>query len=359
MSDILPYHSQLHARRPAGPVGGPFATAERPMGGDRPTVSKKSRATDGAAPVLARLAGALVVVFLVTLVAFLLSYLSPTDAAVRSFAEAGVSPTESQLAEKRAELGLDRPFAEQYAGWVAGVFRGDLGTSLRSGEPVAEVLLDALPYTLALALSSIVLTLLASVPLALACAYWQGGPLDRAMQAATYLFCSMPSFFVALLLLYVFSVRLRTLDVLSTRDLAGILLPTVATALPLSAWLTRQLRTVAIGQLSSAYVDGLRARGVPEPRIVLVHVLKNSLVPLLTLAGTAFGMLLGGSAIVEGIFGWPGLGFESIKAVGHRDYPLIGAYALVAAVAYLLVNAAVDGACRLIDPSIEGEAGDD
>ncbi len=119
MSDILPYHSQLHARRPAGPVGGPFATAERPMGGDRPTVSKKSRAT-GTASVLARLAGALVVVFLVTLVAFLLSYLSPTDAAVRSFAEAGVSPTESQLAEKRAELGLDRtsgPPSEAASRW--------------------------------------------------------------------------------------------------------------------------------------------------------------------------------------------------------------------------------------------------
>ena len=306
---------------------------------------------DVARQLLARGFGALVVVLLVTLVAFLLSYLSPSDAAVRSFAAAGISPTETQLAERRAELGLDRPFFDQYAAWLTGVLRGDLGTSLRTGKPVAEVLGDAAPYTLALALSSILLALLVSVPLGLACAWRHGGPLDRAVRAVTCLFNATPPFFVALLLLYVFSVRLRAIDVISTRGLEGILLPTVATALPLSAWLTRQVRAAALGQLSAPYVEGLRARGIPELRIVSVHGLKNILAPLLTLAGTSFGMLLGGSAIVESIFGWPGLGLEAVKAVAHRDYPLIAAYALVTAVAYLLVNGAVDGACRRIGPA--------
>lgn len=306
--------------------------------------------------ITSRIAGVLLVILLVTLIAFLLSYLSPTDAAVKSFSSMGIAPTEQQLAEKRAELGLDKPFLEQYAKWMAGIFQGDLGESFRNGNPVAEILFGALPYTLALSFASMALTLVISVPLGLACAFWRGSVFDRAMQAVTYFFNAMPSFFVALLLLYVFSVRLKMFGVLSTRDFSGILLPTIALSLPLSAWFSRQVRGAAIEQLSSAYVDGLRARGVSDFRIVSVHVLRNITVPLLTLIGVSLGMLLGGSAIVESIFYWPGLGFESIEAVGHRDYPFIGAYALTMAVIYLLANGAIDLSYKYIDPRIRQKA---
>ncbi len=308
--------------------------------------------------IASHIAGVLLVVFLVTLIAYLLSYLSPTDAAVKSFSSMGVSPTEAQLAEKRAELGLDRPFIEQYASWIAGIFQGDLGESFRNGKPVAEMMLDALPYTLALSFTSMALTLVISVPLGLACAYWRGGVFDRVMQAVTYFFNAMPSFFVALLLLYVFSVRLKMVGVLSTRDLSGIIMPTLAMSLPLSAWFSRQVRASAIEQLACTYVDGLRSRGISELRIVAVHVLRNIMVPLLTLVGVSRGMLLGGSAIVESIFHWPGLGFESIEAIGHRDYPFIGAYALIMAVIYLLMNSIIDMSYRHIDPRIKAEAPD-
>lgn len=299
--------------------------------------------------------GALLVVFFVSIIAFALSYLSPTDAAVRSFSGVGIAPTAEQLAAKRAELGLDQPFLVQYFTWIGNIFQGDLGTSYRTKAPVADMLFDALPYTIVLSFTSIVVTLLIAVPLGLLCAYKQGGILDKVMRVVTYFFNSLPSFFVALLLLYVLSVRLHLFGVMATRDFAGILMPTLAMAFPLSAWFMRQVRGYALEQLSSGYVDGLRARGVSDGRIVWVHVLRNVSVPLLTLVGVSFGMLLGGSAIVESIFNWPGAGLAAIEAIGHRDYPFIGAYALAMAIFYLIINALVDWSYRFIDPRVGKE----
>lgn len=294
--------------------------------------------------------GSLAVIFLVSIIAFALSYFSPTDAAIRSFTSVGITPTAEELAAKRAELGLDQPFLVQYLTWMGGIFQGDLGTSFRTGAPVAKMLFDAIPYTLALSITSILLTLAIAIPIGLVCAQRRGGIFDTIMRFVTYLFNSMPSFFVALLLLYALSVRLHLFGVMATRDFAGILMPTLAMALPLSAWFARQVRGYAIEQLGSGYVEGLRARGVSEARILWVHVLRNLSIPLLTLVGVSFGMLLGGSAIVESIFNWPGVGLAAIEAVGHRDYPLIGAYALVMAIIYLIINALVDASYRLIDP---------
>lgn len=311
-----------------------------------------SRRATRAGRAFSSLGGALAVVLLVTLIAFGLSYLSPTDAAVHSFSGVGVVPTEEQLAAKRAELGLDQPFLVQFGTWLSRVVQGDFGESFHTGAPVSAMLFEAIPYTVALAFSSMALTLAIAVPLGLISAHGRGGVLDRVLQVVTYAFNAMPSFFVALLLLYVFSVRLHWFNVLATRDFAGILMPTIAMALPLSAWFMRQVRAAAIEQLGRPYVDGLRSRGVGEGRILWVHVLRNMAVPLLTLVGVSFGMLLGGSAIVESIFNWPGVGLASIEAVGARDYPFIGAYALVMAVLYLVLNGIIDASYALVDRRI-------
>lgn len=323
---------------------------------EHPAMRKARRtcsATRSARKIARSLVGSFAVIFLVSIIAFALSYFSPTDAAIRSFTSVGIVPTAEQLAAKRAELGLDQPFLIQYLTWVGGIFQGDLGTSFRTGAPVAEMLFDAIPYTLALSVTSILLTLALAIPIGLVCAQHRGGIFDTIMRFVTYLFNSMPSFFVALLLLYVFSVRLHLFGVMATRDFAGILMPTLAMALPLSAWFARQVRGYAIEQLGSGYVEGLRARGVSEARILWVHVLRNLSIPLLTLVGVSFGMLLGGSAIVESIFNWPGVGLAAVEAVGHRDYPLIGAYALAMALIYLIINALVDASYRLIDQRTE------
>ncbi len=307
--------------------------------------------------VIKSLVGALVVVIGVTFLAFLLSYLSPTAAATQYFSDRGVVATAEELAEKRAELGLDRPFLEQYVSWIASMLQGDMGDSYRNGQPVFDQIVEALPYTLALTVSAILLTLVIALPLGLLCAYRKDGIIDNITRAVSYLFCSLPTFFVALLLLYILSVQLHVLPV-SSDGAAGLIMPTLSLALPLSAWYVRQVRTIALEQLESEYVDGLRSRGIPEKTILFKHVLRNSLVPILSLVGISIGSLLGGSAVVEWIFGWPGLGNLSVTAINARDYPIIEAYALLMALIYLLVNWLINLSYRLIDPRIKrsGEA---
>lgn len=305
-----------------------------------------------AANVAKKLLGAAVVVVGVTFLAYLLSYLSPTDPATRYFTDHGMTPTLEMLADKRHELGLDRPFLEQYLSWMASVFTGDLGESYRNGRSVADSLMSCMPYTLALTATSLALTLAISLPLGLACAYRKDGVLDNIVRAMTYLFCSLPTFFVALLLLYFLSVQLHLFPVRSTPDAAGIVMPTLAMALPLSAWYVRQVRTIALEQLEAPYVDGLRSRGLSERRILLAHVLKNSLVPVLALVGISVGSLLGGTAIIESIFNWPGVGNLSVSAINSRDYPVVQGYALLMALVYLVVNWGIDILYRVVDPRL-------
>lgn len=318
----------------------------------RGSFADTSAGTSRALCIAKRVIGAVVVIVGVTFLAFLLSYLSPTDPATRFFTDHGVVPTPDQLAAKRSELGLDRPFLDQYVSWMASVFQGDLGESYRSGRSVSASLMSCMPYTLALTATSLALTLAISLPLGLACAYRKDGLLDNAVRAVTYLFCSLPTFFVALILLYVLAVQLHLFPVRSTPDLAGIAMPTLALALPLSAWYVRQVRTVALEQLEAPYVDGLRSRGISERRILFKHVLRNSLVPVLALMGISVGSLLGGTAIVESIFNWPGVGNLSVAAINARDYPVVQGYALLMAVVYLVVNWVVDALYRVVDPRI-------
>ena len=306
-----------------------------------------------AAKTAKRVLGAAIVVIGVTFLAYLLSYLSPTDPATRYFTDHGMVPTAAQLAEKRHELGLDRPFIEQYIGWMASVFQGDLGESYRNGRSVSGSLTSCLPYTLALTATSMGLTLVIAVPLGLLCAYRKDGVIDNVVRAISYLFCSLPTFFVAFVLLYLLSVQLRLLPVRSTPDLRGIVMPTLALALPLAAWYVRQVRAIALEQLDADYIVGLRSLGIPERNILFRHVLKNSLVPILSLVGLSIGSLLGGAAIVESIFNWPGVGNLSVAAINARDYPVVQGYALLMALVYLFVNFAIDIAYRLIDPRVE------
>ena len=228
---------------------------------------------------------------------------------------------------------------------------------MRNGRSVSGSLLSCLPFTLALTGTSMVLTLVISLPLGLLCAYRKDGPADNIVRAVSYLFCSLPTFFVALVLLYILSVNFHLFPVRSTPDLHGIVMPTLAMALPLSAWYVRQVRTIALEQLDSGYVDGLRSRGIPERRILFKHVLRNSLVPILALVGVSIGSLLGGTAIIESIFNWPGVGNLSVAAINARDYPVVQGYALLMAIVYLVVNWLVDLSYRFIDPRV-GKGGD-
>ncbi len=299
------------------------------------------------------LLGALIIIVGVTFLAFLLSYLSPTDPAIRYFTDKGMIPTETELATKRHELGLDLPFWQQYSNWIVSMLHGDMGNSYRTGNSVFGSLMFSLPYTLALTFTSMTLTLLIAVPLGLLCAKRKDSALDNAVRAFSYLFCSIPTFLVALVLLYIFSVQLHVLPT-SSKDAIGLIMPTLALAIPLAAWYVRQVRTIALEQYAKPYVDGLRSRGISEHDILFKHILKNSLVPILALVGISLGGLLGGSAIIECIFAWPGVGNLSVSAINSRDYAVVQGYALLMAIVYLVMNWILDAVYRVIDPRIGG-----
>lgn len=302
---------------------------------------------------LKKLIGVILILIGVTFLAFLLAYFSPSDPASVLLNQSGISPTEEQLQEKRHEMGLDKPFLVQYGTWLENLLKGDMGTSYKSGKPVTESFIKAIPNTLALTIFALILTMVISIPLGLGCARYKDGVLDNVVRIVTYLFASLPSFFVALLALYFFAIQFHWFNVIAEDNFWGMVMPALVLSLSLCAWYIRQVRAIALEQMSSGYIVGLRARGVPEHVIFTKHILKNSMVPIVTLMGLSFGSLLGGTAIVETIFSWPGVGRLAVEAVNFRDYPVIQAYAVWMAAVFLFVNYFVEIIYRIVDPRIK------
>ena len=302
---------------------------------------------------LLRKLGLFLLVFLgITFLSFCLTYLSPSDPAEIQLNKTGVAPTQELLEQTREEMGLNRPLLVRYGEWLAGLLRGEMGTSLRNGQPVAEELLEALPPTAILTAASMAVVLLLSVPVGILCARFQNGPLDLGVRFLTYFFASLPSFFLALAILYLFSLRLGWFSVIASGGVSGYVMPVAVLSLTLSAWYIRQVRSVVLTELSKDYIEGARARGVSEARILFSHVLKNSLLPILTLAGISLASMLGGTTTVENIFSIRGLGHLAMEAITARDYPVIQGYVVWMALAFLVVNFLVDLSYGLIDPRI-------
>lgn len=298
--------------------------------------------------------GQLLLIFLgITFLSFCLTWLAPSDPAEIKLNKTGVAPTEELLEKTREEMGLNRPLPVQYADWLKGILEGDMGTSLRNGKPVADELWKALPKTLILAVFSMAVVTLLSVPLGIGCARFQDSLFDRVVRFATYLLASMPSFFLALLILYFFSVKLGWLPVIASKNGArGYIMPILVLALSLSSWYIRQVRVIVLDELAKGYVAGEKARGVPESQILFRHVLKNCMLPLLTLLGISFAGMLGGTTIVENIFSLQGLGKMAMDAISARDYPVIQAYVVWLAMIFLGINFLIDLSYGMIDPRV-------
>ena len=198
----------------------------------------------------------------ITFLSFLLSWLSPGDAAERMLKKSGMMVTEEQLEAKREELGIDQPLLVQYKNWLVKLCKGDLGTSYKSKKEVVQELAKNLPYTAALTAVAMLLVILISLPVGILCAQHRNGLFDNIWRGVTYLFSSLPSFFVALLLMYVLALKLGLLPVIATRNWKGILMPALVLALTLSAWYIRQVRAIVLKELSKGYIDGLKSRGI-------------------------------------------------------------------------------------------------
>ncbi len=294
----------------------------------------------------------LIVLVGITFISFLLSYLSPSDPVEIMMKKNGNMVSEEVIRKKREELGLDKPFPVQYAKWVKGILEGDFGTSYKSKKPVLQEIKKCIPYTVRLTVLSMFLTILISTPIGILCAKYKDRLLDNIFRFITYLFSSLPSFFLALVLMYLFSLKLKLFPVIAKGNKSGIVMPALVLSLTLASWYIRQVRAIVLKELEKGYIDGLLTRGVSETRILFGHVLRNCLMPLVTLLGISFGTMLGGSTIVESIFTWPGVGKLAVDAITSRDYPVIQGYVVWMAVIFLVINAIVECSYSLMDPRI-------
>lgn len=295
-----------------------------------------------------------IVLFGISFLTFLLTYIAPGDPVRAMYAASGTIPSEEILNQTREALGLNEPFLVQYGKWLVGCLHGDFGTSYSYSRPVLELMLARLWPTLELALCSLVLMLAIAIPLGILSATHRGGVIDYIVRGYTFFGVSMPNFWVGLLLLYVFGVQLKWLPVVSTgQGFAKMILPTITLAFVMSAKYTRQVRTAFLEELNQDYVTGARCRGIPEGKILWSHVLPNSILPLITMLGLSFGSLLGGTAVVEVIFSYPGLGNLAVDAVTNMDYPLIQAYVLWIALIYMVLNLLVDISYNRLDPRMK------
>ncbi len=298
-----------------------------------------------------RLLQIILVVIGISFLTFLITYLAPGDPVRTMYAASGIMPSDEIIEETREAMGLNRPMLVQYFDWLINCLKGDFGTSYSYNKPVAKLLLDRLWPTLKLSLSSMILMLVIAVPIGMAQATHKNSIVDYALRGITFFGVSMPNFWVGILLMMFFCVQLKILPVVcSGGDFKSLILPSVTLAFAMAAKYTRQVRTAILEELSQDYVIGARARGVAEWKILWLNVFPNSLLPLITMLGLSLGSLLGGTAVVEVIFTYPGLGSLAVSAITAYDYPLIQGYVLWISIIYMVVNLLVDISYNYVDP---------
>lgn len=304
--------------------------------------------------IVRRLVQMIPVLFGVTLVVFGLLQLIPGDPAS---AMLGMQARPESLAALRGELGLDRPLWEQYLRYLGNIVRLDLGDSLKFKVPVSSLLGDRLEVTLILILYATVLMIALALPLGIISALRKDGLFDQISRFVLMVTLVMPAFWIGILFLTYFSLKLRLFPVAGYGDtwrehLHHLFLPALTIALSITPMLVRALRTSILEAMSSDYVRTARAKGLREQAVIVAHVLRNALIPALTLLGLSVGYLLGGTVIVENVFSLPGAGKLLVDAITARDYPLVQSTTLIFAALVILVNLLTDLIYTFLDPRV-------
>ncbi|MFZ4848291.1 MAG: ABC transporter permease [Caldilinea sp.] len=300
---------------------------------------------------LRRLLTSLLVLLGVSVLVFSILHLVPGDAVTALLGRQNVSA--ERVSELRGRLGLDDPLPVQYVRYLSRALRGDLGISIRSSLPVSAAIAEQLPSTLALASSALAVALLIGFVLGLTAALCQGGWLDTVLMGLSVSGMSLPTFWLGLLLILFFAVRLRWFPSISnSNSLADLALPALTLGLPEAAVVARMVRASLLDVLGQEYVTVARAKGLPERRVVLGHALRNALIPVVTFVGLQLAYLLGGSAIVETLFARQGIGRLAVDAIANRDYPMIQGTVLVVATLYVAINTVTDIVYTVLNPKI-------
>ena len=280
---------------------------------------------------------------------FALIHLVPGDPAQ---AMLGETAAPADVTELRSRLGLDRPLLEQYGTFLTGLTRGDLGTSFRYRTPVTAEIIQRLGRTAQLALAAMLVAVAIAVPLGVIGAIYRGRAVDQAATAISLAGIAMPNFWLGPLLAIVFSVELGWLPVSGTGTWRHLVLPSLTLGAALAAMTARMTRASLIDELRELYVVAAEARGLSRTRAIVVHALRNSLIPVVTIVGLQLGAVLTGTIITETIFAWPGVGRLLIQAINTRDYPLVQGCILFISVTYVTMNLAVDLVYAWLDPRI-------
>ena len=294
----------------------------------------------------------------ISFIMFALVMLSPGDPVRQMIAgNEDIVVSQIEIDALKHELGLDQPFIFQYLSWLKRALSGDLGFSYMVKAPVIEQLQKSLPTTLLLAVASTLFMLVVSLPLGVYSAVKQGSWFDYLTGSITFMGISIPNFWMGLMLLFIFGLKLRWLPIVGGTGWANLVLPALTLGIVMAAKYTRQVRAAVLEELNQDYVTGARARGMSERYILWREVLPNAMLPLITLLGLSFGSLLGGAAVVERVFSWPGLGYLAVEAITYRDFQLLLGIVLWIALMYMVINLVVDVSYSLLDPRLRKKQG--
>jgi peptide/nickel transport system permease protein len=300
--------------------------------------------------ILKRLLQALFVVITVTLLVSYAIRLSGDPATM--LISGGGAISEEDLQRIRAGLGLDQPFLTQYFNFLAGVVTGDFGKSFFGGTTVWSLIAQALPSTLLLAFLSLLISFVISIPLGIHAAVRAGSLSDQMIRILSLVGLSFPNFWLAIMLVLIFSIKLSLLPASGFLEYSGIVMPCITLALILSAVNVRIVRSAMLETLSTQYILVSRAKGLNDRVVLYKHALRNCMIPLLTFVGLQFGDLLGGVVIIERVFNWPGMGSLAFDAIASRDYPVLQGVITVLALMIVVTNLLIDVAYGIIDPRI-------
>lgn len=286
------------------------------------------------------------------LLSFSLIYIAPGDAAQRTLTAQGMV-THEMIELKREEFGLTEPFLQQYGTWLWNVLRGDFGTSFVDGFPVMTKLIEAGKNTLILTGTTLVTALLFAIPLGMYSAIHKDKLSDYIIRLTSFLGNSIPNFLLCIILMYIFCIQFRWFSVISSVNFSGMILPTISLAVPLTSKLIRQIRAEMLEQLQEEYISNLRVRGIRKRYILFSNMFRNALPAIATVVGLAIGELIGGSVVIENIFGWPGFGRLVMEAISNRDYPVIQGFVVMISIVYMFLNLGIDVLHYYLDPRLK------
>ena len=291
----------------------------------------------------------------VTFFTFLMMYLAPSDPISMKYISMGTVGDKEYIEKKKQEMGYNDNFVKQYVRWSKNVLKGDFGISTRYGVPVKDEIKKRVPKTLALTGTSVLITILVSLPFGIMSAHYKNKWIDQMVRFFSFLGISIPSFWLGLMLMYIFSVKFKLLPIIGGEGIKSLILPSMT----LSAWLisvyVRRIRTCILEEINKDYVVGLKSKGISYYKIMIFHILPNSLLTIITMFGMSIGAILGGTTIIETVFEYRGLGKMAADAITNRDYFLMQGYVIWTGIIFVTINLLVDILSKFIDPRIRLE----